>query len=888
MTYNFVIKSKDEKDPVIALDLQGNISYLNTAMEEIFELSDGVVGQPFSTVIGPLFNLFEPFLNRSEAHEEIVVQRGDSSQIFDLQMLMVEPMPEFTWRVFMLHDVTHLHRERFGESEAVLRAILATTADAVISIDSDGLIISFNPAASRIFGYTLDEVLGQNIKILMPEPNASQHDGYISRRKRTKETKIIGVQREELGKRKDGTVFPIFLAINESEVQGRIIYTGLIRDVTETKRIEKERDQLYAQAQTALAEAQSHARRLDLLNEMSQQVNTATTEADLFKIATTYVRRIIDNHLFSIHLAQPDGETLVTVVHEGSTRLVEVGSTFPIAGSLTGEAMKTGRVCNIGELKTASLNYTQAIRQAGLKAFLIAPMIVNQRAVGAVAIGNKSVNAYSIQHDQLLLHIATFLGIALVNIRRNKELEQAIATAEKANRAKSEFLATMSHELRTPLNGILGYVQILQKDKALTTRQRDELDVIRRSGDHLLTLINDILDFSKIEAQRMEISTGTFHLTEMLDNLVEIIRPRADEKKLQFTYEPLSALPTGVHGDETRLRQVLLNLLSNAVKYTEKGGVVFKVGYHEDRIRFQIEDTGIGIAPDAISFIFQPFTQVERRNAPIEGTGLGLAISHQLVTLMGGTLQVSSQLGAGSTFWFELSLPPADDYIRSPQPIEKNVIGYRGETRRVLVVDDKPENRAVLTDMLRPLGFEVLEAVNGQDCLDQYPLFQPHIVLMDLRMPVMDGLETMRRLRHLPYDRKLIIIAISASAFEHNREESITAGADDFLSKPLRFQTLLDLLEKHLALEWIIEEPENHKDQGTAQAIIAPSEDILVLLADLAMRGDIREIMNQAERLARSDYAAFATMLRSLAQEYRIKDIRQLILQYRSASDGIQ
>lgn len=460
--------------------------------------------------------------------------------------------------------------------------------------------------------------------------------------------------------------------------------------------------------------------------------------------------------------------------------------------------------------------------------------------------------------------------------QRTADLVLARNAAEAANQAKSVFLSNMSHELRTPLNAILGFSNMMRRDPSVPEKQRQNIDIINRSGEHLLTLINDVLEMSKIEAGRVQLENAPLDLGGLVRDVTDMMQIRAHEKNLRLLIDQDSQFPRYIVGDEARLRQVLINLLGNAVKFTEQGGVTLRLGTKQNEyshLQIEVEDSGPGITPEDQHRIFEPFVQLGDQGAN-KGTGLGLAITRQFVQLMGGSISLESIPGKGSLFKVELPLKEVMDAdIAKPKEMETGeVLGLApGQPEyRILIVEDQRDNQLLLTNLMESAGFLVKVAENGKLGVELFQSWLPHLIWMDRRMPVMDGMEATRRIRELPGGKEVKIVAVTASAFVEQRAEMLNAGMDDFVRKPYRSNEIYECLSKQLGVLYSYQcppEPEQPAMALTPEMLSVLPEELRDELTNALKSLETKRIALAIERVASYDRALQKT-LNHLAENF--------------------
>ena len=650
--------------------------------------------------------------------------------------------------VGIVQDLTERRKSENKQREnmALTRSVIDAGLDAIVIIDRDGVINDFNPAAEATFGYLKSEIVGKRLSdTIVPPHYRKAHNEGFKRYLKTGEAKVIGKRIEIEAINRDGVEFPIELTIKQINVADRILFTANIRDISERRKVEQEREQ----NRKLLASAQRIA------------------ELGSWRWDPKLNRLIFSDEAKRILGLGPDGtwQTLSQYFH-----LVPSYDRKRLAGLLR-EAMSEENI---------TFEVEHRIRRSDG-----AVRIVYGRAEGGLA------------DDQETQLIGTLQDIT--DIRETQaDLEKAKEDAEAANRAKSEFLAAMSHEIRTPLNGVLGMLTLLS-DTSLTDEQQRLLKTAYRSGNNLLTLISDILDISKIEAGQVEQEFVDFDPLAVAQEAVELVEALAIKKSIATVID-VEAEVRPVRSDQAQIRQILTNLVSNAAKFTQHGSIIIRIKQAEDRLKYEVEDTGIGVAKEDQSLLFEKFRQVDpSKRRKFGGTGLGLSICKELVEHLGGEIGVRSEADIGSTFWFEIPVSPAEAPNDLSTTSEQEDTSHIGIDSRILLAEDSHTNALVASSYLRSAGAKVDIAANGHEVVAAVLSSEYDIIIMDVAMPDMDGIEATQKVRSMSGWRQSVpILALTANASRDDRARCIAAGMDDFLTKPLDPDALERSIARHV------------------------------------------------------------------------------------------
>ncbi|MCW6051107.1 response regulator [Lyngbya sp. CCAP 1446/10] len=632
------------------------------------------------------------------------------------------------------------------------------------------------------------------------------------------------------------------------------------------------------QAEAAL---QQQLKRERLVNSIQERIRSSLNLEEVMTMAVEEVRQFLSTDRTVIYQFNPDWSGFIAVesVAGGVMPIHGIDINDPCFRERYVSVYEQGHIRAIDNIYTAGISecHINLLSQFEIKANLVVPILQGEKLWGLlIAHHCRSQRQWHSSEIESLKQISVQLAIAIqqctlfeqakteITERKLAEvaLQKAVVVADAANLAKSEFLSSMSHELRTPLNAILGFSQVMVRDSSLNNQHQQHLEIINRAGEHLLSLINDILEMSKIEAGRSQLNESSFNLIRLLETLEEMFRLKAKSQKLQLIFEVADGVPHFVNGDEGKLRQVLINLLGNAIKFTETGSVTLRVKMKVEeslavktaeftgtqtkpadagcdqspqadfdcvdansirpvflRLQFEIEDTGLGIAAEEMDKLFAPFEQTKTGQQSQQGTGLGLPISRKFVEMMGGDITVNSMIGLGSKFAFDIQISlaaPTDVKMLKPH---KKVIGLEPNQPeyRILVVDDRADNCLVIDRLLSPLGLVVREARNGQEAVAIWEDWQPHLIWMDMQMPVMNGYEATTHIKSHPLGKETVIVALTASAFEEDRKTILAAGCNDFMRKPFEAKILFAKIAELLGVRYIYEEPVDTKLENESE-----------------------------------------------------------------------
>lgn len=568
----------------------------------------------------------------------------------------------------------------------------------------------------------------------------------------------------------------------------------------------------------------ARTRDLQIASDVSKQITTVLDIEHLLQEVVTLTASRFDFYVVFVYLLDEDHHKLICAAGADSDgRIVPQESRHDIViDTQPGVIALAARTCEtiiVNDTRTSTAHMAHPAF-LNTRSELAIPMMLGNRLLGIFDLQSEQPGRFDPEELGVLKTLAEQIAIAVRNAQLFSNAQAAQMAAETANQAKSAFLANMSHELRTPLNAILGFSQLMVRDSAISPAQREYVDIISHSGGYLLQLINDVLEMSKIEAGRVMLHIEDFDLYRMLSSVEGMFKARASNKGLYLLFERSERVPQYIRTDESKLRQVLINLISNGIKFTQYGGITVRIDYPADgRLCFVIEDTGVGIDEAELNRVFEIFTQAKSGQESQEGTGLGLPISRRFVHLMGGEITVQSAVNEGSIFTVDIQVELSEAVPDQTAPPPQEVIGLAPDqpVYRILVAEDRWESRVLLVKLLEPVGFEILTAENGQQVIDLYESRTPDLIFMDMRMPVMDGYEATRRIKAIDKGLHVPIIALTASAFEHERAHILACGCDDFIRKPVSTSEIFEKIAQHLPVQFVYKDQTSELIPGSAE-----------------------------------------------------------------------
>ncbi|TRW95265.1 PAS domain S-box protein [Candidatus Methylobacter oryzae] len=727
-----------------------------------------------------------------------------------------------------------------------LAAIVESSNDAIVGKTPDGIITHWNKSAERIYGYTAEEIIGKPVTMLAPASRYNEIHEFLGK---TRMGETV-VNRESERIRKDGALINVALTLSPiKDAFGSITgISTIVRDITERKQNE------------AVNAARLHLVQFSLTHSLDELLEETLNETE----------KLTGSEIGFYHFVEEDQNTLTLQNWSTGTKArfcKAEGQDLHYAIADAGvwvDCIHQRKAVIHNDY--ASLPHRSGMPEGDVAVTreLVVPVMRGEKIAAILGVGNKPTDY--LEKDVESVSLIAGLAWEIAERKRaedeihklNQELEQRVVertadlvlarnAAEAANQAKSVFLASMSHELRTPLNAILGFSNLMRKDMLLPENHRQNLDIINRSGEHLLALINDVLEMAKIEAGRVQLENIPLDLGGMVRDVTDMMQVRAEEKGLRMQVDQSSQFPRYIVGDEARLRQILINLIGNAVKFTQQGGVTLRLGTRQNSVShlvIEIEDSGSGIASEDQQRIFEPFVQLGSQKDS-KGSGLGLSITRQFVQLMGGNISLESKPGKGALFRIDLPLVEVMEAdIAKAREVEKgDVVGLaEGQPEyRILIVEDQLENQVLLAKLMESVGFQVKVAENGEQGVQLFQSWHPHLIWMDRRMPVMDGLEATRAIRSLPGGKAVKIVAVTASAFIEQRAESLDAGMDGFVRKPYRFNEIYGCLSQQLGVRYIYEGAPEADKPG-----MALTSEMLAALPE-ALRSQLKDALENLE-----------------------------------------